>query len=108
MHTTTSVCQNGPFWDDRSDYASIPNQVIYRPDNVYAMDQYVPGESEKKKKKKYGVADYQYFKNGKTQYCNIFRHDKYNFHLVVCEVSTPNVKCKRSYKRERNESSNGT
>ncbi len=38
-------------------------------------------------KKEYRVTDYQYFKNGNTQQCNIFRHNKYNF-LVVCEVST--------------------
>ena len=40
-------------------------------------------------KKVYGVADYQYFNNGTTQQYNIFRHDKYNFHLPVCAVSTP-------------------
>ena len=34
---------------------------------------------------KYGVADYWYFKNGNTQQCNIFRHNKYIFCLVVCE-----------------------
>ena len=28
---------------------------------------------------------------GAKQYCNILRHDKYNFHLDVCEVSTPHV-----------------
>ncbi len=42
---------------------------------------------------KYSVADYQYFKNGNTQQCNIFRHYKYNFYLVVYKVSTPYVKC---------------
>ncbi len=26
-------------------------------------------------RKKYGVADYQHFKNGNTQQCNIFRHN---------------------------------
>ena len=36
-------------------------------------------------RKKYEVADYQYFKNGNTQQSNIFRHNKYNFQLVVCE-----------------------
>ncbi len=30
-------------------------------------------------RKKYGVADYRYFKNGNIQQCNIFRHNKYNF-----------------------------
>ncbi len=34
--------------------------------------------------KKYDVADYQYFENGKTQQCDIFRLNKYNF-----EVSSP-------------------
>ncbi len=34
-------------------------------------------------RKKDGVADNQYFKNGNTQQCNIFRLDKYNFYLVV-------------------------
>ena len=60
-----------------------------------------------KKKKKYGVANYQYFQNcdkqyfvnGDTQYfqnddtkqiiCNVFRQNKYNFYLVACEISTP-------------------
>ena len=41
-------------------------------------------------KKKYGVAYYQYFKNGNTQQCNILWHNKYNFRL--CEISTPYVK----------------
>ncbi len=58
-------------------------------------------------RKKYGVVDYQYFKNGTTQQRNIFRHKKYIFHLVVCEVSTPQVKCKLSYKC-KNGGSNGT
>ncbi len=40
-------------------------------------------------RKKYGVADYQYFKNGNTQQCNIFRHNKYNFYLIACEISSP-------------------
>ncbi len=31
--------------------------------------------------KKYGVADYQCFKNGNTQQCDIFGCNKYNFHL---------------------------
>ena len=39
--------------------------------------------------KKYGVADYQYFKNGKTQQCDIFRLNNYNLCLVECVVSTP-------------------
>ncbi len=38
---------------------------------------YVQGVSEKK----YGVAD---FINILTQCCNIFRHNKYIFYLVVC------------------------
>ncbi len=36
--------------------------------------------------KKYGVANYKYFNNGDTQQCNLFRHNKYNFYLVVCNV----------------------
>ena len=41
--------------------------------------------------KKYGIADYQYFKNGKTQPCrpNIFRQDTHNLFLVVYRISTP-------------------
>ncbi len=46
-----------------------------------------------KKKKKYGVAGYQYFKIGNTLQCDIFRYNKYNFYLVVCEAATPYVKC---------------
>ena len=43
-------------------------------------------------KKKYGVSDYRYSKNaGNTQQCNIFRHKKYNFQIVVCKIATPNV-----------------
>ncbi len=34
-------------------------------------------------RKKYGVADYQYFKNGNTQQLNICRHNKYNFSIFV-------------------------
>ncbi len=49
---------------------------------------YIPGVS----KKKYGVADYQCFENGNAQHCDILRHVKCNFHLVVCKVSTPFVK----------------
>ena len=59
-------------------------------------------------RKKYGVADYQYFKNGNTQQCNIFWHNKCNFCLVACEISTPYVKCNKSYKLEKNDGSNGT
>ncbi len=44
-------------------------------------------------RKKFSLADYWYFTNGNTQQCNIFRHDKYNSCLAVCEVSTPYVKC---------------
>ncbi len=29
------------------------------------------------------VADYQYFKNSNKQQCDIFKHNKYNFYLVV-------------------------
>ncbi len=53
--------------------------------NCVVTATFIPDVSEKK----YGVADYQYFMNGNTQQYHIFRHDKYNFHLVVCEVSTP-------------------
>ncbi len=38
--------------------------------------------------KKYGVADYQYFKNGTMQQCNFSDIIKYSFYLVVYEVST--------------------
>ncbi len=38
---------------------------------------------------KYGAAEISYFKNGNKQLCSIFRHDMYNFYLVVCDVSTP-------------------
>ena len=64
----------------------------------------VPGVSEKK----YGVADYQYFKNGNTQQCNIFRHNKYNFWLLVYEISTTYVKRNKIYELEKTEGSNGT
>ncbi len=37
-------------------------------------------------RKRYGVEDYQYFKNGYIQQCNIFTHNKYNFRLVGCEL----------------------
>ena len=42
------------------------------------------------RKKKYGVyvAYNQYFKNGNARQCSIFRHDKYIFYLVVCEVNS--------------------
>ena len=39
--------------------------------------------------KKVPVADHQYFENGNMQQCGTFRHNKYNFYLVVCEVSMP-------------------
>ena len=58
--------------------------------------------------KKYGVADYQYFKNGDTQQCNIYRHNKYIFCLVVCEILTPYVKRNKSYDLKKNDGSNGT
>ncbi len=47
--------------------------------------------------KKYGVVDYEYFKNVNTQQYNIFRHFKYNFCVVVCEISTPHVKRSENY-----------
>ena len=43
---------------------------------------YMPGVS----KKKYGVADYQYYNNGTTKQYNIFQKimiKKYNFHLLI-------------------------
>ncbi len=40
--------------------------------------------------------------------CNIFRHNKYNFCPVVCEVSTPYVKRHESYELEKNDRSNWT
>ena len=43
-------------------------------------------------RKKHGVGDYRYFTNGNTLHCNIFRYNKYNFHLDVCEISNPYVK----------------
>ncbi len=43
-------------------------------------------------RKKYGVAYYQYFENGKTQQCDIFRLNQHNLCLVEWEVSTPYVK----------------
>ena len=64
----------------------------------------IPGLSEKK----YGVVDYQYFGNGETQQCDICRHCKYNFCLVVCEISTPHVKGNASYEVEKNSGSNRT
>ncbi len=62
----------------------------------------LPGVSEKK----YDVADYRYFKNGNTLQCNIFRHNKYNFHVVVCEISTPYVKRNETYELYKNDGSN--
>ncbi len=59
-------------------------------------------------RKKYGVADYQYFKNGNTQQCNIFRLPKYSLCLVVCEISTPHVKSNGSYELKKNDGSNGS
>ena len=50
------------------------------------------------RKKKYGVEDYQYFKNGNTQQCN---YNKYNFHLVVCNISTPYAKRNKFMKLRR-------
>ena len=48
-------------------------------------------------KKKYGIVDYRYFKNDNTQQCKIFRNNKYNFCVVVHEISTPDVKHNGSY-----------
>ena len=56
----------------------------------WVLDMVIPGVSEKK----YGVADYQYFENGKTQQCDIFRLITYNLCLVGCEVLTPYVRRK--------------
>ncbi len=58
--------------------------------------------------KKYGVADYWYFKNGNTQQCNIFRNNKYNLCLVVCEILISYVKRNESYELEKYDESNGT
>ena len=58
--------------------------------------------------KKYGGADYQYFKKGNIQQCDIFRHGQYNCYLVVSEVLTPYVKHNKSYERKWNYGSNGT
>ena len=52
--------------------------------------------------KKYGVADYNYFKNNNTQQCNSFRQNIYNFDLVVCEVATPFVKRNLNYECQKN------
>ena len=38
-------------------------------------------------KKKYGVANWQYFMNDVIYRCNILWHGKYNCHLGVCTVS---------------------
>ncbi len=38
--------------------------------------------------KKYGVADPRYLRNGNTKKYGIFRSNKYNIHLVACEIST--------------------
>ena len=40
------------------------------------------------------------------QLCNIFRHNKYNCHLVVCEISTPYVKRNKTYELGKNARSN--
>ncbi len=36
--------------------------------------------------KMYGVTDYQYFKNGNTQQCNIFRHGKKRVNIIVIKL----------------------
>ncbi len=74
-------------------------------------------------RKKYGVADYRYFKNGNTQQYNTLRHTKYNFRFCFfcfvlclcflflfcfCEISTPDVKRNESYEVEKNYGFNGT
>ncbi len=45
-------------------------------------------------KKKYSVADYQYFRNSKTQQCYIFGHTQLLSIIgkAVCEAATPYVK----------------
>ena len=59
-------------------------------------------------RKKYGVAGYGYFENSNKQQCNIFRHNKYNFHLAVCEITNPYVKRSKSYEIEKNDGSKET
>ncbi len=59
-------------------------------------------------RKKYGVADFQYLKNGHVQQCNLFKYNKYNFYLDMCKVSTPYVKHNLSYKHEKKDGSNAT
>ncbi len=59
-------------------------------------------------RKKYGLADYRYFKNGNTQQRNIFTHNKYNSCLVLfwgffCEISTTYVKRNESNGFEKND-----
>ena len=55
--------------------------------------------------KKYGVADYQYYKNGNTQQCNILRHNKNNFSSsFMCNFNSIYV----SYECETNDESNGS
>ncbi len=48
------------------------------------------------------------FTNGAISQSDILRHDKYNLHLDVSEVSISYVKGNLSYERERNDGSNGT
>ncbi len=59
-------------------------------------------------RKKYGVADYRFFKNGNTLQSNNFRHVKYDFCLVAYEILTPYIKCNKSYELEMNDGSNRT
>ncbi len=65
-------------------------------------------------RKKHGVPHYRYFQNGNTQQYDIFRHNKYNFCVVVCEIShtTPfqlhYVKGNLSCELEKNDRLNGT
>ena len=56
-------------------------------------------------RKKKGAVDYHYFesKSGNIQQCDIFRHNKHNFYLVVCKVSIPYFMCNYSYECERND-----
>ena len=74
----------------------------------------IPGVSEKQQQQQQQKQQQQQqcsrllILNGTTQQCNIFRHYKYNFYLVVCDVSTPYVKCNLSYESKRNDESNRT
>ena len=64
----------------------------------------VPGVSGKLRCSRLSILIFQ---NGKTQQCDIFRLNTYNFCLLVCEISTPYGKCNESYELEENDGSNG-